>query len=147
MKMVPNTNKPNKSSGLLPAFFNNYWNDDFFHNFFDGGVPATNVVENKKEFKIEVSTPGLSKEDFKIEINKNILSITAEKRIEKEEKDENEKILRHEFGYTSFSRRFSIPEGINTENITATQKNGVLKIVLPKEEKAKEDKVKQIEIQ
>lgn len=145
--MVPNMNKKNKDSSLLPAFFNNYWNNDFFNNFFDGGVPATNVVENKKEFKIQVSTPGLSKEDFKIEVDKNILSIFAEKEIRKDEKSDDEKILRHEFGYTSFSRRFSIPEGIDTENINATQKDGILQIVLPKMEKAKEDKVKKIEIQ
>lgn len=145
--MVPNMNKKNKDSSLLPAFFNNYWNNDFFNNFFDGGVPATNVVENKKEFKIQVSTPGLSKENFKIEVDKNILSIFAEKEIRKDEKSDDEKILRHEFGYTSFSRRFSIPEGIDTENINATQKDGILQIVLPKMEKAKEDKVKKIEIQ
>lgn len=143
--MVPKTKKTN-SSGNLPAFFNNYWNDDFFNNFFDGGIPATNVVENKNAFKIDVSTPGLDKEDFNIEVNKNILTISAEKEI-KNEKSEDEKILRHEFGYTSFYRSFSIPEGIDTEHITATQKSGVLQIVLPKLDKAKEDKVKKIEIQ
>lgn len=141
--MVPKTKN---NSGNLPAFFNSYWNDDFFNNFFDGGVPATNVVENKKAFKIDISTPGLEKEDFNIEVNKNILTISAEKEIKNEDKSEDEKILRHEFGYTSFSRSFSIPEGIDTEHITATQKGGVLQIVLPKMDKEKEDKVKKIEI-
>lgn len=145
--MVPNMNRKNKDSGLLPAFFNSYWNDDFLNNFFDGGIPATNVVENKNEFKIQLSTPGLGKEDFKIEIDKNILTISAERETNREQKSDDETILRHEFGYTSFSRRFSIPEGIDTENIKASQKDGILQIVLPKMEKAKEDKVKKIEIQ
>lgn len=145
--MMPKTKKAATNNDYLPAFFNNYWNDDFFNNFFDGGVPATNVVENKNEFRIDVSTPGLEKEDFNIEVDKNILKISAEKEIKKEEKDEDEKVLRHEFGYTSFTRSFSIPEGIDTENISATQKNGVLQIVLPKKKDAEEDKVKKIEIQ
>ena len=144
--MTPDTNKKKNEKGHLPTFFSSYWNNDFLKNFFDGGVPATNVKENDKQFTIDVSTPGMDKDHIKIEVDKNVLKISAEKQSETEEKDENEKVLRHEFGYTSFSRSFTIPEGIDTENITATQKNGVLEIILPKEQEAKEDKVKQIAI-
>lgn len=144
--MTPDTKKNSNESGHLPTFFSSYWNNDFLKNFFDGGVPATNVKENDKQFTIDVSTPGMDKENIKIEVDKNVLKISAEKQTETEEKDENEKVLRHEFGYSSFSRSFTIPEGIDTENITATQKNGVLEIILPKQQEAKEDKVKQIAI-
>lgn len=145
--MTPDTKKTNNEKGNLPTFFSSYWNNDFLKNFFDGGVPATNVKENEKEFIIDVSTPGMDKENIKIEVDKNVLKISADRQMEKEEKDENERVLRHEFGYSSFSRSFTIPEGIDTENITASQKNGILQIMLPKEQKAKEDKVKQIAIE
>lgn len=145
--MTPDTKKNNSEKGHLPTFFSSYWNNDFLKNFFDGGVPATNVKENEQQFTIDVSTPGMDKDNIKIEVDKNVLKISAEKQTETEEKDENEKVLRHEFGYSSFSRSFTIPEGIDTENITATQKNGVLQIILPKQQEAKEDKVKQIAIE
>lgn len=144
--MTPDTKKTGKEQGNLPTFFSSYWNNDFLKNFFDGGVPATNVKENDKQFIIDVSTPGMDKENIKIEVDKNVLKISAEKKTETEEKDENEKVLRHEFGYSSFSRSFTIPEGIDTDNITASQENGVLQIILPKEQEAKEDKVKKIDI-
>lgn len=144
--MTPDTKRTGKEQGNLPTFFSSYWNNDFLKNFFDGGVPATNVKENDKQFIIDVSTPGMDKGNIKVEVDKNVLKISAEKKTETEEKDENEKVLRHEFGYSSFSRSFTIPEGIDTDNITASQENGVLQIILPKEQEAKEDKVKQIDI-
>lgn len=144
--MTPDTKKTGKEQGNLPTFFSSYWNNDFLKNFFDGGVPATNVKENDKQFIIDVSTPGMDKENIKVEVDKNVLKISAEKKTETEEKDENEKVLRHEFGYSSFSRSFTIPEGIDTDAITASQENGVLQIILPKEQEAKEDKVKKIDI-
>lgn len=144
--MTPDTKKTGKEQGNLPTFFSSYWNNDFLKNFFDGGVPATNVKENDKQFIIDVSTPGMDKGNIKVEVDKNVLKISAEKKTETEEKDENERVLRHEFGYSSFSRSFTIPEGIDTDNITASQENGVLQIILPKEQEAKEDKVKQIDI-
>ena len=64
-----------------------------------------------------------------------------------EEKDENEKVLRREFKKSSFTRSFTIPEDIDTDNISAVQKDGILQITLPKQDKAIEDKVKKIEIQ
>ncbi|MCC8172402.1 MAG: Hsp20/alpha crystallin family protein [Parabacteroides sp.] len=144
--MTPDTKKTGKEQGNLPTFFSSYWNNDFLKNFFDGGVPATNVKENDKQFIIDVSTPGMDKENIKVEVDKNVLKISAEKKTETEEKDENEKVLRHEFGYSSFSRSFTIPEGIDTDNISASQENGVLQIILPKEQDAKEDKVRSISI-
>ncbi len=141
--MVPNLRK---SDSFLPSFFGNLFQDDFPARFFEGKMPAINVVENKKEFRIDVAAPGLEKGDFKIKVDNNTLLISAEKTVRNEEKDEEDKFLRREFGYTSFSRSFVLPDGIETEKITANQKDGVIEIKLPKKESAKENKVKEIEI-
>ncbi|MCD7962803.1 MAG: Hsp20/alpha crystallin family protein [Rikenellaceae bacterium] len=113
---------------------------------FDGDLPATNVTENDKEFKLALSVPGYSKEDFKVHVDKNILTISAKKESKNEEKGENEKILRQEFKSSSFRRSFTLPEDIDTENISAKQNDGILEIVFPKQEKAQEENVKKIEI-
>lgn len=138
--------KFDRNGSFFPTFFSNYMNDDLF-NFVNGNLPATNVSENEKAFNIELSVPGFKKEDIKIEIEKNILKISAQNEVKSEEKDENEKVLRQEFKTSSFSRSFTIPENIDTENIAAVQKDGVLQVTLPKLDKALEDKVKKIEIQ
>lgn len=126
---------------FFPHLFN--INDDFFTG---NNLPAANVTETPDEFKVELSVPGFSKEDFKIEIEKSILSISASKENKAEEKDENEKVIRQEFTSSSFSRSFILPENVDTENISAEQKDGVLNISLPKKIQAAEDKVKKIEI-
>ncbi len=122
------------------------YNDDFFgknslSSFFSDGadysVPAVNIKENDKNFEIEVAAPGLSKEDFKVNVEKNILTVSSEKEVNNETEKDN--FMRKEFGYNSFSRSFSIPETINMEKIKASHKNGILTIDLPKLE---EDKLK-----
>lgn len=136
-----------RSGGLFPSLLNRYWNDDFFDNFFDGDrLPATNIKENKKEFKLELSVPGFNKEDFKIEIDKNILKISAQTEFKSEEKDDEDRVLRQEFRQSSFSRSFTIPENVDAEHIEAKQKDGILEVVLPKLDKAPEDRIKKIEI-
>lgn len=138
--------KFDRSGSFFPTFFNHYFNDDLFNNFFVGDLPATNVTETDKAFNIEVSIPGFKKEDIKIAIEKNVLSISAQTEINNEEKDKNEKILRREFRKSSFERRFTIPDNIDTENIEAVQKDGILSISLPKKDKTLENKVKTIDI-
>lgn len=136
--------KFNPRGSFLPSIFND---NDFFTNFFDNSnLPAVNISESKKEFNIEVSAAGFDKSDFSIEIEKNVLTISANKEEKKEEKDENEKVLRREFSSSSFSRSFVIPENIDAEHISAQQKDGILKISLPKVDKLPEEKVKKIEI-
>ena len=120
------------------------YNDDFFgrnalSSFFSDGadysVPAVNIKENDKDFEIEVAAPGLSKADFKVNIEKNVLTVSSEIEVNKETEKEN--FMRKEFGYNSFSRSFSIPETIDMEKIKASHKNGILTIVLPKQEESK----------
>ena len=131
--------------GFFPSLIN--VNDDFFTDFFKGNaLPAANIVENDKEFRVELSVVGFSKDDFNIEVEKNVLTISANKEVRHEEKSDDEKMLRQEFTSSSFSRSFVLPENIDTENIGAKQEDGILKISLPKREKALEDKIKKIEI-
>ena len=132
--------------GFFPSFFTYRMNDDFFNNLYEGNLPATNVSESDKEFNIELSVPGFSKEDIKVEIEKDVLKISATSEEKKEEKDSEDKILRQEFRSSSFTRSFSLPENVDIENISALQENGILRISLPKQTKAIEDKVKKIEI-
>ena len=96
-------------------------------------TPSVNVVENEGEFRLEVAAPGLAKEDFKVNIDDNTLTISAEKTVENATK-EGEKFLRREFGYNTFKRSFALPENINIADIKATYNNGVLQLALPKME-------------
>ncbi|MFV0470291.1 MAG: Hsp20/alpha crystallin family protein [Dysgonomonas sp.] len=136
--------RTDKRDNFLPSLFN--FGGDLVNRFFNEDLPATNVSENKKEYKLELEIPGFDKEDIAIEIDNNVLKISAKKEFRQEEKDEQEKILRQEFSSTSFSRSFALPDNVDTENIAANQKHGILNVVLPKKDKAVEEKVKKIEI-
>ncbi|HVI45076.1 MAG TPA: Hsp20/alpha crystallin family protein [Chitinophaga sp.] len=131
-----------KRSTLFPSF------DDFFKpwrelaNDFNGGhffnaltVPAVNVSEEKDSYKLSMAAPGMKKKDFKIDLSGNILTISAETEEKKEEKDGH--YNRQEYNYSSFSRSFSLPQGISKDKIDAEYDNGVLKVNLPKSEDAK----------
>lgn len=128
-----------------PGIWGRLFDNDFF-NFNQSNMPAVNVKETKKEFKLEISAPGFDKQDFDIQINKNVLTISATSENSSEEKGDDEKVLRREFSSSTFSRSFTLPEHVDTEKITAKEKNGVLHVSLPKKEDAKENAVKRIEI-
>jgi len=103
--------------------------NDFFRE--DNWMPAMNIKENDENFEIDIAAPGFNKKDFEITIENGILHLSAEKREEKEEKEEN--FTRKEFSYNSFSRSFTLPENVNDEdNINAKYKNGILKLTLTK---------------
>ena len=116
---------------------------DFFTDFFDGGVidrvsakaPAINVIEDDKQYKIEVAAPGLTKEDFKVHVNKEgNLVIEMEKKKEAEEKDEKKegRYIRKEFAYTKFHQTLILPENAEKDKIEACVENGVLNVQIPK---------------
>ncbi len=138
-----------RGNNFLPSFFQG-WNDDFLSNFLDRDninmMPAINVIETANDFKIEVAAPGLEKKDFKIKLDKNILEISAEKEIHKEEHDKDSKFLRKEFGHTSFSRSFNLPNYADTEKISASQKDGVLTVMIPKNTTPEARPIKEIDI-
>ena len=99
-------------------------------------VPAVNIKETEKDFTIELAAPGKKKEDFNIEVNENVLTISSEIKSEKEDKTDDGAYTRREFKYSSFKRAFTLPETINEDKINASYEDGVLKLALPKKEEA-----------
>lgn len=98
-------------------------------------IPAVNVKEVEGSFQIEVAAPGLKKEDFKLSLHENRLSISTKKEESSEEK--TEKYTRQEFNYSSFQRTFNLPKSVDGEKIEATYNDGILNINLPKKEEIK----------
>ena len=96
---------------------------------------AVNISENENGYNLEFNVPGRNKEDFKINVDKGLLTISYEKKEETETKDV--KVLRKEFSFQSFTRSFSLDEKINAEGIEAKYENGILKVLLPKKEEVK----------
>jgi HSP20 family protein len=114
----------------LPAFFKTEFNKPDHKGF----VPV-NVKETEKNYQLEIIAPGFEKADFKINLEQNLLTISAEKK--DEVKEENEKQIRREYSYHSFKRSFTIDEKTDATNIEASYINGVLKLNLPKKEVVK----------
>lgn len=132
----------------LPSIFNDFFDNDWMVKA-NATAPAINVIENEKDYRVEVAAPGMTKEDFNIHLGEdNELVITMEKKNEtKEEDKENKKYLRREFSYSKFQQAFVLPEDVEKDKISATVTDGVLTIELPKrtpEEKAKINRVIEI---
>ena len=118
---------------------------EFMSNFNNGiTLPSVNVKDNDEEFVVEMAVPGLQKSDFDLNVDNNLLSISAE--LETNTDDSNENYTRREFGYSSFKRTFSLPESVETDNISAKYEEGILKVTLPKRDEAKKKPLRQIKI-
>ena len=132
------------------------WLPDIFNDFFDNSwmeranytAPAINVIENEKEYEVELAAPGLAKEDFQIHIDgEGNLQIAMEKKNEQKEGHKHGRYLRREFSYEKFAQTLLLPDDVDQEKIEAKMENGVLNIHLPKREKAQPaETVKQISI-
>lgn len=133
----------------------NFFDDFFVRDFFGfpnaeskspKTIPAVNVKETEHEFIVEVAIPGVKKEDVKVELNENVLTISSE--VKKEEGEQQENYTRKEFSYTTFKRSFTIDnDAIDTEKIDAKVDNGVLSVHLSKKAKVEpEQKVKTITV-
>lgn len=115
--------------------------EDLDRNFFQrnaepqGMVPSVNIRESEEAFVLDLAAPGLKKEDFKINLDNNVLTIGSEQKSENDEK--NEKYTRKEFFYSSFSRSFTLPKTIDLDKIKADYNHGILSLSLPKREDAK----------
>lgn len=115
--------------------------EDFDKSIFSRGseadqmIPAVNIRENEDAFMLDMAAPGMKKEDFKINLDNNVLSISSEQQQQHEE--EKEKWTRREFAYSSFCRSFTLPKSIDMDKIKADYKNGILSVKLPKREEAK----------
>jgi HSP20 family protein len=152
-----------KNKNCAPQTANRGWNStpfnqffapefqNFFGSDFQSQTPAVNIVEDEKNFIIEVAAPGLAKEDFKIDLNKEMLTISADKKMEDDSStDVQDKkkpnYIKKEFSYNSFKRNFKVTDKIETSGISASYENGVLKVILPKKEKSNEETSKTITI-
>lgn len=136
----------------LPLLFDDFFNRDAFNwkndNFSDTNstIPAVNLKETPDNYEVEVAAPGLTKQDFKVELNGNTLSIRSEKN-EQKETTEAEKYFRREFSYQSFQRTFELQKDVvDIDNIEAKYENGLLKLLIPKKEEVKQKAPRLIEI-
>ena len=143
--------KRTTNDNWLPSIF-----DDMFKTDWLGGttnvnnigvsIPAVNIKESDDNFMVEVAVPGMKKDQFNIELDNDMLTISSQEKDEKETNLEDGKFTRREFSYKSFKRAFSLPETVDSEQIAATYENGVLFITLPKREEAKVQAKRMIEI-
>ena len=139
------------SDRLYPALFNNLFGREFL-DWNNAGfsadnttLPAVNILENADHIQIEVAAPGMKKEDFKVDLDNNRLTVSVEK--EEEKNETNDRFARREFCYSSFRREFNIPvETINGDQIQASYKDGILLLTLPKREELKPKPARAIEI-
>ena len=140
------------SFGNLPSLFDDLltrdlWDWGLTNNSSTGTtLPAVNIRETADHFVVEMAAPGMKKEDFKVQLDGNMLTINSEKKHEHEEKD-GERYTRREFSYQSFTRSFQLPKDVvDEEQIKASYQDGMLQLTIPKKEEAKQKPPKMIEI-
>lgn len=133
------------------------FDDAFFKDFFDvtpkafgnvaKSVPAVNVKETDNSYKVELAAPGVKKDDFRISVDENVLTISSEAKAESEEKDKDGRYTKREFSYQSFSRSFTLdPDHVEVDAIAATYEDGVLHLEIPKKSKEEVKVKKTIEV-
>src|SRR5690554_691618 len=131
----------NKNNLWLPAIFDNFFLEnrlDASNNYETFSIPAVNIIEKSSNFALEIAAPGLGKEDFKIEVEEDMLKVSAQKATQTETEENNDSQFRkREFNYESFTRSFRLPDTIETDKIQAKYKNGILSVTLPKMEEMK----------
>lgn len=113
----------------LPLSFGKTLREDVLH------FPPANIVEKNDLYHIELAVPGMDKADFNVKLDERILTISAEKKTEKNA--ETDKMIRREFSHKAFKRSFTLDERIDTTNISAKYENGILVLELPKKENVK----------
>lgn len=140
---------------MLPVMNRNLWMPEEFNDFFDtdfmprvnATAPAINVKESEKDYTVELAAPGLTKDDFTVNVdNDGNLHIKIENKSNKKEEDKKSHYLRREFSYSKYEQTLLLPDDVEKEKIAATVNNGVLTVDLPKIEKKEEKTARQIEI-
>lgn len=136
------------ASPALRAIFNDILGDQWYQPAGrQSAIPMLNIKETGNEYEISVAAPGFSKDDFKVSVENDVLTISSEKNEEKEETAEKGSYSRKEFWYHNFSRSLMLPQGeVDAQAITANYVNGILNISIPKKEEAKPQPVKLIPI-
>lgn len=143
--------KSNPNDLWFPSFSNLF--DDFFGNDLNGPstkasatLPAVNIKESKDEFQVELAAPGMSKKDFQIKVENNVLKISSQKEENHEEKTEDGGYSKKEFSYRSFQRAFTLPNTVEADKIKASYNDGILSLSIPKKEEAKEKPARTIAV-
>ncbi|MAO09664.1 MAG: heat-shock protein [Flavobacteriaceae bacterium] len=132
-------------SSWMDELLNNDLPSVFQSNFNTGlSLPKVNISETDDAYEVQLASPGMKKDDFNIEIDNQVLTISSDMEIEDEEKEDN--YTRREFGYSSFKRSFTLPESVDDSKIQAKYNEGILHIELPKREEAKKKPARSIEI-
>ncbi len=135
------TNSLVRQASLMPTIFDDLTNPwtDLLSNFrlspTNFSVPAVNITTHNGDYTISMAVPGMKKDDFKIDFDDNLLTISCSK--EESNEDKNARFTRKEYNYSSFSRTFTIPSEVNTDKIDAHYENGLLSIKLPTREEFK----------
>lgn len=140
---------------MLPVINRNNWMPEVFNDFFDtdfmtranATAPAINVKETEKDYTVEIAAPGMTKDDFNVNIDKDgNLHIHMEAHTEKKDEDKKSHYLRREFAYSKFEQTLLLPEDVKKEAIEAKVNDGVLTVTLPKMEKPAAEAARQIEV-
>jgi len=130
-------NKPANNT-LMPGFndvFESIFNDTFFNDRLTSRVPAVNISESENHYHVELAAPGLRKEDFKLNLDRNQLSVSVETSVENQNNQKN--YSKREYSYGSFVRSFTLPDGADANQIEASYTDGILGIDVAKREEAK----------
>ncbi|MHB1179006.1 MAG: Hsp20/alpha crystallin family protein [Daejeonella sp.] len=144
MTLVKFNNNP--KNALMPGFndvFDSIFNDTFFNDRMVSRVPAVNISESENNYHVELAAPGLKKEDFKLNLERNNLTISVEQSSDQQDSQKN--YSKREYSYTSFVRSFTLPDSADHSQIDATYTDGILRIDIAKREEAKAVR-RQIEI-
>lgn len=143
--------KRNGDAPTLKSFFTDFFNYDYPNFDLDsfGGrlfkeVPAANIKETEKSYRIELAVPGMKKNDFHVKAENGFVCIEAEKEFTEEEKDET--FMRKEYNYNSFSRKFRLPDFVEPDEMKAKYTDGILYVNIPKKEEAIRKPAKEVEI-
>lgn len=146
-----NLAKRNWNFPLIPSMFEDMFNRELLNwgnsNYSSTSttVPSVNIKETGDAYEVEVAAPGMEKNDFKVTLDGNLLTISSLKEDQREEKNDN--YTRREFSYQSFQRSFQLPKDVvDQDNINARYDNGLLRLTIPKKEEAKKKEPRLIEI-
>lgn len=140
---------------MLPVMNRNLWMPEEFNDFFDtdfmprvsATAPAINVKESEKDYTVELAAPGLTKDDFNVNIdNDGNLHIKIENKSNKKDEDKKSHYLRREFSYSKYEQTLLLPDDVEKDKIAASVNHGVLTVELPKLVKEEEKTARQIEI-
>jgi HSP20 family protein len=137
---------PIRQTNWIPGIFNDFFGNEWVERQ-RASSPAVNIIENDKEYKVEVAAPGLTKNDFHIDIHDDdVLTVSVEKKTETKDENRANKYLRREFSYSSFRQSMILPDGVDRDSVQAKMEDGILSIVIPKTAKQEKPAARRIEI-